>query len=130
MESFLPVLLIIAGVMYKIYSEYQKEQEKARRRQPQVPPIPPTTAEPVTKMRKAKSIPPPIRKQMPSRSRVVVEEMVPSEVQQLREKKKVMKEHSKAIPAPKLEVLPEHSLDFDLRQAVIQSAILERPYRD
>src|SRR5690606_40964057 len=40
MENFLPALLIIGGVIYKIYTEFQKEQEKARQRKPSIPPVP------------------------------------------------------------------------------------------
>lgn len=130
MESFLPALLIIAGVVYKIYTEYQKEQEKARQRRPHIP-APPAVPAPVpaTTQRKANPVPT-VSKPIPPLPQTVAREAVPTEVEKLRIKKKEVQQRRKEIPTPKLEVIPEPVLNFDLRQAVIQSAILERPYKD
>lgn len=130
MESFLPVLLIIAGVVYKIYTEFQKEQEKARKRQPNrpVPPAVPVPA-PVATQRKSNPIPT-VSKPIPPLPKQVIREAVPTEVEKLRNKKKETQERRKVLVTPQVEVLPEPALHFDLRQAVIQSVILERPYKD
>ncbi len=130
MESFLPVLLIIAGVIYKIYTEFQKEQEKARRRQPNrpAPPVVPVPA-PVATPRKSASIPT-VSKPVPPLPKQVIRETIPTEVENLRKKKKEAQQRRKVLATPQIEVLTEPALNFDLRQAVIQSVILERPYKD
>ncbi len=129
MESFLPVLLIIAGVVYKIYTEFQKEQEKARKRQPNKPVPPPMPIpSPVETRRKSTPIPT-ISKPLPQPPKQVIREAVPTEVEKLRNKKKEAQERKKIIGKPQVEVLPEPALHFDLRLAVIQSVILERPYK-
>ncbi|WP_437922289.1 hypothetical protein [Sphingobacterium sp. LRF_L2] len=127
MENFLPVLLIVGGAIYKIYSEYKKEQEKARHRKPNIPPTPPVTTIPPPVMRetmKAKPAIPVVKKQ--SNTKV---DLYPEEVARVREQKKTTKSQHKEVPSLELEVLKEQEMAFDLRQAIIQSAILERPYK-
>jgi hypothetical protein len=104
--------LIIGGVIYKIYSEYQKEQEKARRRVPQAP-LPPST--------------PPVPSQKTERVRAI-----PEEVRKIQEKRLAEANSNKKIivkPVVDLEKETERITSFDLRKAVIQSAILNRPYQ-
>ncbi|WDF69502.1 hypothetical protein PQ465_03785 [Sphingobacterium oryzagri] len=125
MENFLPALLIIGGVIYKIYSEYQKEQEKARRRRPHIPATPPVSVPAqVTKPAKpivAKPLPTiPAQKYQPA--------PLPEEVKKVQEKRQ-QRIQKVEITTPELEVLQDSKTAFDLRQAVIQAAILERPYQ-
>ncbi|MBD1434102.1 hypothetical protein H8B06_14790 [Sphingobacterium sp. DN00404] len=126
MENFLPALLIIGGVIYKIYTEYQKEQEKARRRMPQVPPpTPPVTSEQRPEpnvIEPTVSIPTPINKTERLRD-------IPKEVKKITDERLAEANRKKAA----MKVVPEMEeeddvVPFDLRKAVIQSAILNRPY--
>ncbi|TDS11111.1 hypothetical protein [Sphingobacterium paludis] len=137
MENFLPVLLIVAGVVYKIYTEYQKEQEKASKRRPNVPPtntVPPFPNPEQYKKTQLPPFPKPTRSVPPPKPAPVKVDMQPRpiEVTNVQEQKKVRKEARRieALKAPKLEVITQEHIDFDLRRAIIQSAILERPYRD
>jgi len=115
MENLVP-LLIVAGVVYRIYSEYRKEQEKAQRRATRKPVLPvPQDAPPF----------PFLELDLPEPWQPVPVRKVPqaSEV--------VRKETKKAAPKktvrgrePLVALRPEKPA-FDLREAVIQSAILE-----
>lgn len=131
MENFLPALLIIGGVIYKIYSEFQKEQEKARRRIPQKQaPLPPTareqppghttTTEPV--------IATPIPKVISPRDTTSFFERV-DKPQKKSDKKRLAVNQEKLTVTKTNEVEEKQEVvSFDLREAVIQSAILNRPY--
>ncbi|MFD1769686.1 hypothetical protein [Sphingobacterium suaedae] len=126
MENFLPALLIIGGVIYKIYSEFQKEQEKARRRQPHIPvPVPPPA--PQTKTVAAPLPPKPAPPVIAKRKEERVNDY-PEEVQQIREKRKAEKKTKTGSVQIQLEETESNATVFDLRQAVIQSAILHRPH--
>lgn len=126
MENFLPALLIIGGVIYKIYSEYQKEQEKARRRRPNIPagvpiPIPVQTKTPPK---------PAVAKPLPTIPHQKFENTaLPDEVKKIQTQREQRKQSKIEIETPKLQVITEPTVSFDLRQAIIQSAILERPYQ-
>lgn len=131
MENFLPALLIIGGVIYKIYSEYQKEQEKARRRMPQVPqpplPIPSEQRPQRTVIEPTMSIPIPVPPKKTERSPNISEE-----VRKMREKRSADANSIKKVvvkPVVNIESEKEDIISFDLREAVIQSAILNRPYQ-
>lgn len=131
MENLLPAVLIIGGVIYKIYSEYQKEQEKARRRIPQMqeplPPIVPeqplvhtTATEPVIAM--------PIPKVVTPKNTGSFFERV-DEAQKKSAKKRLEVNREKLTVTKTNEVEEKkETVSFDLREAVIQSAILNRPY--
>jgi len=129
MENFLPALLIIGGVIYKIYSEYQKEQEKARRRMPQAPlPTPPLPSEqPLQRpvIEPTMSIPIPVPPKKRQHTPVIPTEVkaTTSEMFAKKDDKKLLKEIT-----PKIE--ERHDVvSFDLREAVINAAILNRPYQ-
>ena len=131
MENILPALLIIVGVIYKIYTEYQKEQEKARRRMPQVPhtqPLPtdeyvqPTLSEPL------KPTPVPALPPIAERIESIPEEWRPINYNRMLEKEDKKEKIITVNPVVDLEEEVEGTLSFDLREAVIQSAILERPH--
>lgn len=126
MENFLPALLIVGGVIYKIYSEFRKEQEKARRRVPSIPvpkhiPTPPQTV-------KTSPARIPVPPKVPTTS-TFKSENLPEEVKKAQQQRKEKKLPKIEIETPKLEILAESKVAFDLRQAVIQSVILERPYQ-
>ena len=125
MENILIVLAIIGSVIYKMYTGYKEEMEKAakRKQQPRPQVVPPRpTARPT-------QIPAPSTpKKTVSPVTQYDEQKVPSEVKRVQQ--------SRAERAlKKVTVLEEKKdnerkpFEFDLRQAVIQSAILERPYQ-
>ncbi len=127
MENFLPALLIIGGVIYKIYTEYQKEQEKAQaripRKQPHPAPQPPTA-----RTTAARPVPAPVQVQKPVphpfRHETVKSSTIPEEVQRVRQRKE---EDRKKVKAPVEQETYQPA--FDLREAVIHAAILNRPYQ-
>lgn len=130
MENFLPALFIIGAVIYKIYTEYQKEQEKARRRMPQAPqskpPVPPEHQPRRTVIEPTTAVPLPIPHQ-----KTKYAPDIPDEVRKLREQKQQKATHAKKIVVElekEIESEKEASISFDLREAVIQSAILNKPY--
>src|SRR5690606_4711238 len=136
MENILIVLAIIGSVIYKMYTGYKEEMEKAaKRKQQQRPPMPvqtqqhpqPQVVPPRPTARPVQiPIPPTPKKKIPPVVRY--EKEVPSEV------KRVQQGRSERA-YKKVEILEEkrekekQPFEFDLRQAVIQSAILERPYK-
>ncbi|PRD52669.1 hypothetical protein [Sphingobacterium gobiense] len=131
MENFLPALLIIGAVIYKIYSEYQKEQEKARRRLPQAPPpTPPVISEAEQKMQRRVTesttpahIPIPAKKVERSLGK-------PEVVRKTREERSADAKLLKKIPSKVVpEIEEKGEVSFNLREAIIQSAILNRPYQ-
>lgn len=130
MENLVVVLLFVGSIVYKIYTNYKEEMEKSAKRGPQRPPIAkqqsPAT---VVKPQQYNPTPPPIpQPNIPqtapsfvTKSNTIQE--IPDEVQRIRESRK-------KNPKLDLEEVEEKQepIAFDLRQAVIQSAILERPY--
>lgn len=143
MENFLPGLLIIGAIIYKIYSEYKKEQENVRRRMqqnrnppPSVPPVVfeeqqprPTVTQPtITPPTLSEPVAPPIPK-------VEYYVEVPETVKKAREARERNQNRTnsltKTIVKPVVDLDEEEQdgvTSFDLRDAVIQSAILNRPH--
>jgi len=136
MENFLPALLIIAGVIYKIYTEFQKEQEKARQRMPrQGNPPPPTYPVPSGQQYPPQpiviepTVTTPIPVPEPPKKVAYVPD-VPKEVLQARTRRIEEDKRRKDLKAVEdLERETEEAPEFDLREAVIQSAVLNRPYQ-
>lgn len=119
MDNFIPAIIIIGGIIYKIYNEFQKEQEAARKRQSTMPkrPIPPpTSVETITTTPKLPVNPPSIPP---------MQQSVPTEVLMARKRKE---EKRTQIKKPMEVIELDEKPAFNLREAVIQSAILERPY--
>ncbi|MCY4781577.1 hypothetical protein ORI89_18115 [Sphingobacterium sp. UT-1RO-CII-1] len=119
MDNFIPAIIIIGGIIYKIYNEFQKEQEAARKRQSTMPkrPIPvPTSVETIPTTPKLPVNPPSIPP---------VQQSVPTEVLMARKRKE---EKRTQLKKPMEVIELDEKPAFNLREAVIQSAILERPY--
>lgn len=125
MENSLVVLIIIASVIYKIYTNYKKEVEKTKQRNYRKKPNP----TPVY-------IPEPIQQKQNVNSPYADEtyvysnqlETVPDEVKRITE----LKKQNQSLGTIKVEDENKNSqkrYPFDLRQAILQSAILERPYK-
>jgi len=136
MENILVVLAIIGSVVYKIYTSYKEEVEKAAKRRQPVPPIPQptqtrqhvpapkppipvTTAPPIPKRQPQKKAPQPVT--------VQYDKSIPDEVKRVQQQK-LAKQH-RSFKTLEEHDTPVQPFEFDLRQAVIQSAILERPYQ-
>ncbi|PVH24881.1 hypothetical protein [Sphingobacterium corticibacter] len=155
MESIIPVLLVVGGLIYKIYQNYQEEMEKARKRQQNLPKktTPKTVvATPRTSTAKRRETTAPahptpqpvydrqlgrpkptkiVRKPVEMPEKMVLEQEVPVEVTRLRAQKAKQKLAHKMELVNVADALPEQQqAHFDLRQAVIHAAILERPYAD
>lgn len=120
MENFLPALLIIGGIVYKIYTEFQKEQEKARQRRPNVPTPERGVAQQPAPPRPSAPLPDPV-------ARRAEQAEVPQEVWKEREKRKKRLQEIPAVKPLEPEEGTAAQPAFDLRQAIIQSAILNRP---
>ncbi|MFD2553260.1 hypothetical protein [Sphingobacterium tabacisoli] len=131
MENLLVVLIFVGSIVYKIYSNYKEEMEKSAKRGPQRPPIAKNQPASIpTKPYQHTATPPPIpvaparkvEQEFVTKSNIIQD--VPEEVQRVKE---FRKKHGKTEVENTKEA--SESISFDLRQAVIQAAILERPYR-
>ena len=125
MENFIIILVFIGALIYNLYRNFQKEMEKSKSRRPNVRPqtIPVEPVQKPIKEVKNKEI----KKQNIEES---YRPELPAEVlaaQEIRRQNKI----EKPIPVirPQDTKSEKSVVDFDLRQAVIQSAILERPYQ-
>jgi len=118
MENLVP-LLIVAAVVYRIYSEYRKEQEKARGRVIRKPAVPVPQNVPPSPFPEF-DLPEPWHS-VPARKEPQASEIVRQETKKAAPKKKEYKKED-------LVSLRDEKPAFDLRAAVIQSAILERRF--
>lgn len=155
-------LLIIAGIIYKVYKSFQEEQNKAKERMEKLkrqqksvtkqadipmpkrqmrhpaPGIPYQKPETVQQKPKFEDYPEFREVQKPVvKEKVTYREEMPEEVVHIQEMKRIQKErystHKSKDTTNKLQRVELHPLEehsFDLRQAVIQEAILKRPYQD
>ncbi|MBE8713692.1 hypothetical protein [Sphingobacterium hungaricum] len=141
MENFLPFLIIAAGAIYKIYTEYKKEQDKAAKRNLKRPVAPTAPAPPVQQRQAPKPVVvPPVQKrenvtvksqkpvQRPKVETRPVTQEIPQEVLRLRRAKE-LERNKQPQQLVVIDADDEKAFEFDLRNAVIQAAILERPYR-
>src|SRR5690606_36785383 len=124
MENIFGVLVAIAFVIISFVQNYRKEAAKASHRTPHNRPSP----SPV-------QLPNP-----PAEIRLTVDRTVnilkmeyklelPTEVIAAQQRRKSRQESQVKIPTRLPEPETTKAFEFDLRQAVIQSAILERPYK-
>lgn len=127
MENFLIVIIFIGSILYKVYTNYKKEMEKTKKRNPQQRPIPSAT-----------SYNPPVeREYYPSNNRTIpsdfqvktnyADNSIPDEVRRITDAKKTAKLKTLVLKTEQENI--QKPIEFDLRQAVIQSIILERPYK-
>ena len=132
MENSLIVLIFIASIIYKIYAEYKKEMEKTAKRTPgklpkDIPNIQVQVPVPKATSTVTKPVSNPIDYYNQSNSiRNPFSEM-PEEVIRVQNTRMDQKTKKASINQPIQD--SNQSISFDLRQAVIQAAILERPYK-
>jgi hypothetical protein len=155
MEQYLPFLIAIGLFAYKTYANFQKEQDKARKRMesqknaPKPPaPRPSTKANPTpaspsdwsdwpwnTPTSPVPTYTPPAHVPAAQSQHMTAYEaytgaMEADEVTRIRKAKQQQQRLKASSLLTRIEEKPEeNSLNFDLREAIIQSAILERPYR-
>lgn len=143
MDNIIPFLIIAGGLIYKIYQNYQEEMEKARERQKKLSSAPDTpNVEPVSKRKLGRPKPQKIvltRRDEPQSAPLVSarpDVMIPTEVERVRmerQRRKAVKQlEIQELEATEETASPSPSISaeqFDLRAAVIQSVILERPYK-
>ncbi|MRX46422.1 hypothetical protein [Pedobacter puniceum] len=151
MENLIYILAPIALFLFKAYQNFQKEQEKARKRNLSIPEQPEITVkdevqtQPMIEERtEATELKPDYKLSKPEKyekeqyERMVYERLrstdkkpadyynpeIPSA--EVIENRAIHEKHKHGISQPKKE--EQESYDFDLRQAVINEAILKRPY--
>lgn len=123
MENFIIVLLSIGFVVYNIYKNFQKEMQKSKSRKPNFPKQPFTTLESIPQTNSSKP------KEIKSRNiEPVYITDLPEEVRAVQNRNKAQKQILTSIKEEET-ILQKNEIEFNLRQAVIQSAILERPYK-
>ncbi|WP_134088130.1 hypothetical protein [Olivibacter sp. XZL3] len=136
METILPFIIAAFVFGYQIYANFKKEQEKARKRNPSQgskqgrPDSKPLKREVLQKRPLQKSEP---VYQLPKRPALHEEYAGVQEVDELRRAKEMRKQRPNAVNRLEPQTsAPDHReshpyADFDLRDAVIKSAILNRP---
>ena len=128
MDRFIPIIIMIVIFAVRAYANYQKEQEKARKRNPTVPPpLPEDNA------RHVKPMPVPVPSHVPTSSVAPEYEqysgtVIPVEAvhQRRRERTRIPKQLVVELEGD--QASNKAAEQFDLRDAVIKSAILDRPY--
>lgn len=124
MENFLVIIIIIAFIVYKIYKNFMQESEKAKKRNFQQKPV--------------VSIPFPEQPTenivLPKNTTKTKQAFEPDYFNPIIDKKNIDNNNNnnntgKPIKNIQIEELNKQLVQFDLRQAVIQSIILERPYK-
>ena len=125
-------LLIVAGVIYKIYESFKEEQVKAKLRMEQLKkkqaknqiPVEQRSPQPIADRHIEINNPATLTKQ----ERIHAEHTDAIEKYNRRKvEEKKRREKLKTAIKPELEILDD-GVSFDLRQAVIQQAILNRPH--
>lgn len=144
MENFFPVLIAIAVFLFQAFANYRKEQEKARRRKTTVPPLPEKKAvgRSIRSRQAPGGRPQPITSQPSSVGPSVpaaiqsanvgyssgLERAELDEVKRVRLSRLQRQEHQRLEVTDVGESVDSHKVRFNLREAIIQSAILNRPY--
>ncbi|QBR12378.1 hypothetical protein [Sphingobacterium sp. CZ-2] len=147
------VLLVVAGIIYKIYQSYKEEQAKAKKRleelkrkhqtvtdypefeqkkQPERRPAPVIREErrPAPVIREERRPAPVIREERkPEPASELPDEVKRLQTQNQQRRNENLKGKLKRLEPVQVEELDKNE-HFDLRQAVIQQAILNRPYQD
>lgn len=142
MENLLPFIIGAIVLAAKAYSNFQKEQEKARKRDPGQKPVGEVVEEverrPVSRPRREVADPfLPEPTAVPSAYEAYSGAL--HEVEEVRRTREIHKKHAhsfKRLEPYRAEITKASTEgfisaeDFDLRDAVIKSAILNRPYAD
>lgn len=135
MENLLIVLVFVASIVYKIYSNYKEEMAKSAKRTPQRQPHQQNSDNrPLSPAHRQQSTPPPIPKIVqqqaanPFVTKSNIIQDIPEEVQRAKQNRKAKPIERQDRPENEGQ-LERQPISFDLRQAVIQSAILDRPYK-
>lgn len=154
MENIFIILAIIVSVVYKFYENYKKEMEEAAKRQQKARRVPPPVeSSTVPPARTTKPMHPRPTVQLPQRPATPIPEIrqpiprqavspsaqvrpqpeQPAEVayaSRMREERKKLQalEVIKSEEDEMTNSIQPIDFEFDLKTAVIQSAILERPY--
>lgn len=145
-NPILIILIVVASFAYKIYDNFKKEQEAAKKRleqlkkqqqmssYPDAPKPAPVKSKPVNR-----KINPPLP-EIPKKTYEHVQEQRPEVVaevenfQRMKEeqRRRALLDQQKKEMKPVLEKIEDQFTpqQFDLRKAIIQQAILERPYKD
>jgi hypothetical protein len=141
METIIPILIAIVIFAFQAYSNYQKEQEKARKRNLGQPPLPEDNAdrpmgeywdEPVVETIPTERYPP-VTSPQPSSVQRRFEKY--SGVMDTGEATRINQTRQRPVIPRRLAVNEEAQAQtsdvtkFDLRDAIIKSVILERPYQ-
>ncbi|HWV75088.1 MAG TPA: hypothetical protein VN040_25390 [Pseudosphingobacterium sp.] len=133
METILPLIIAALFFGFQIYSNFKKEQEKARKRDPSQRPVgeqPPAYEERKEWARQLqqKEV---LVNETPNVSKYDEFTGVVEEVEEVRRAKEVHRSYKQSRPfEPYVQAVEENPYrDFDLRDAVIKAAILERPYK-
>jgi len=128
METFIPILIAIVVFAFQAYANYQKEQDKARKRNPGLPPLPEDNA------RHVKPTSAPVPSTVPPTA--VIEPKFEHYSGVMDPRAATRGKQERALIPQRLMVdaetdeQPAFDVEgFDLRDAVIKSIILERPYK-
>lgn len=127
METFIPILIAIVVFAFQAYANYQKEQEKARKRIPGRPPLPEDNAKhinPAPTPTPSSATSPAVKPEFEYYSGVVD----PTESTRSKHPRPLIPQ--RLVVDKETDVQPAlDAVEFDLRDAVIKSIILERPYK-
>lgn len=131
MENFLVVILFVGSIVYKIYTNYKKEMEKSAKRIPnqQARPIPPIPREIKIDPYKQNYKTEEVKKYNQTQTDYIPEEVARLKQQKMVKQKEERKSNKLRIEKDTRKEENELAYNFDLREAIIQSTILERPYK-
>jgi len=118
MENLI-ILIIVVGAIYKIYKGYIEEQEKAKKRLEQI------KRELQNKNPHQAPVP-----QVPIPQPVKTSSKPPLVTQKKAESFNDYPEFDEVEIARQIQIEDLDAQHFDLRKAIIQQAVLERPYKD
>lgn len=124
MENFLIVIIFIGSIIYKVYKNYKEEAEKAKNRNPQRRPAPSIPSQSTSVEQEYFPTNSRTRKPKVNAEPAYQNITLPEEVVKVKESKKTI-----IKPLVRESEEKNQPIQFDLRQAVIQSIILERPYK-
>ncbi|MGN0020510.1 MAG: hypothetical protein ACI35Z_06935, partial [Sphingobacterium hotanense] len=147
METILTILLVVGGILYKIYENYKEEMEKSRKRmqermkqmQPPAPTPQPQSMKSARKQQETKPIVLPVERKRDDIPPIPVYQPEAREIDEVelahqqRLARQMKQRQAQQQQQQALALVEEHSNiqgEFDLRRAIIQQAILERPYKD